>query len=99
MTNHSFHYRKQFKRVVDYARLDESKQFSKHDKKLTKHLLKPETGFHRGENDPRFLELLRMQSPEHGFGFKVDLDAVAAEYGIARLLQVLRVVIETDQLL
>ncbi|EJK48919.1 hypothetical protein THAOC_32245 [Thalassiosira oceanica] len=88
-----------FPKVVEYARSDKSKQFSEHDKKMFKYLFKLETGFHKGESDLRFLELVRLYSPSEGFGFKVDLDAVVAEYGIKGFMEALKRVIDNDLLL
>ena len=72
---------------MEYAKSDESKNFSEHDRKMFKHLMKTETVFHQGPEDPRFIELMRLYSQNYGFGFKVDLDAVVGEYGIDHLLR------------
>ena len=91
--------RANFPKVVEFAKTDESKYFTDQDRKIFKHLMNPETGFHRGQEDPRFIELLRLYSRNYGFGFKVDLDAVVGEYGIDHLLEVLKGVIDGGMLL
>jgi len=92
-------HRSLFPRVVEYAKADKSKHFNEHDKNMFKYLFKPETGFHGGGADLRFLELVRLYRPNDGFGFKVDLDAVVSEYGIHSLMNALKRVIEDGMLL